>query len=78
MTQNEKASLDAMYQQTLVSVQRHRDRVADIQFKMTDEDNSSTDIAKYATAMNNCTKSIENEIRTLKNLATVIEALDSE
>ena len=68
--------MDAMYQQTLISVQNHRERVADIQFKMTDEDNSSTDIAKYATALNNCTKSIENEIRTLKNLAMVIEAMD--
>ena len=76
MTQNEKASLDAMYQQTLVSVAKHRDRVADIQFKMTEDELTSTDIAKLATAMNNCTKSIENEIRTLKNLATVIEAMD--
>ena len=78
MTMNEKASLDAMYRQKLISVQKHRDRVADIKFKMNDEDNSSTDIAKYATAMNNCTKSIENEIRTLKNIATVLEAMDSE
>tara|TARA_R110002020_G_scaffold41680_2_gene122704 strand:+ start:166 stop:399 length:234 start_codon:yes stop_codon:yes gene_type:complete len=76
MTQNEKASLDAMYQQTLVSVAKHRERVADIQFKMTEDELTSTDIAKLATAMNNCTKSIENEIRTLKNLATVIEAMD--
>ena len=65
-----------MYQQTLVSVAKHRERVADIQFKMTEDELTSTDIAKLATAMNNCTKSIENEIRTLKNLATVIEAMD--
>tara|TARA_R110002020_G_scaffold109785_1_gene253998 strand:+ start:206 stop:439 length:234 start_codon:yes stop_codon:yes gene_type:complete len=76
MTQNEKATLDAMYKQTLISVQKHRERVADIQFKMTEDDLSCTDVAKLATAMNNCTKSIENEIRTLKNLATVIEAMD--
>ena len=76
MTNNEKASLDAMYSQTLISVQKHRERVADIQFKMSEEDLNATDIAKLATAMNNCTKSIENQIRTLKNLATVIEAMD--
>ena len=76
MTQNEKASLDALYSQTLISVQKHRERVADIQYKMTEEDLTSTDVAKYATALNNCTKSIENEIRTLKNLATVLEAMD--
>ena len=68
--------MDAMYKQTLISVQKHRERVADIQFKMTEDDLSCTDVAKLATAMNNCTKSIENEIRTLKNLATVIEAMD--
>lgn len=76
MTQNEKASLDALYTQTLISVQKHRERVADIQYKMTEEDLTSTDVAKYATALNNCTKSIENEIRTLKNLAQVLEAMD--
>tara|TARA_R110002020_G_scaffold459626_2_gene677709 strand:- start:3461 stop:3643 length:183 start_codon:yes stop_codon:yes gene_type:complete len=59
-------------------VEKIKDRVAEIENKMGNDENTPTDLQKYAVALNNLAKTQQVEIKTLKDLAAVIEAMEND
>jgi|TARA_R110002012_G_scaffold2026_2_gene9644 hypothetical protein len=78
MAKSEKRRIEELYSKTLLSVEKIKDRVAEIENKMGNDENTPTDLQKYAVALNNLAKTQQVEIKTLKDLAAVIEAMEND
>ena len=78
MAKTEKERIEQLYAKTLLSVEKIKDRVAEIENRMGNPENTATDIHKLAGALNNVTKSQQNEISVLKSLSVVLESLEKE
>lgn len=78
MAKSEKRRIEELYSKTLLSVEKIKDRVAEVENKMGNEENTPTDLQKYAVALNNLTKSQQVEIKTLKDLGAVLSAMEKD
>lgn len=76
MAKTEKERLEILYAMTLLSVEKIKDRVVEIENRMATEENTPNDIHKLAAALNNVTKSQQNEIKVLKDIGGVLESLE--
>jgi hypothetical protein len=76
MTRNEKNRIDTLYQQSILSLEKNRARVADLQNKMAEPDLTPTDMNKISGAVRNMTQSIQADIKILESLAKVLSALE--
>ena len=78
MAKTEKERIERLYARTLLSVEKIKDRGVEIENKMGNDTNTANDIHKYAAALNNVTKSQQNEISVLKSLSLVLESMEKE
>ena len=78
MAKTEKERIEQLYARTLLSVEKIKDRVAEIENRMANPENTANDIHKLAAALNNVTKSQQNEINVLKSLSIVLESMEEE
>ena len=78
MAKSEKRRIEELYSKTLLSVEKIKDRVAEVENKMGNEENTPTALQKYAVALNNLTKSQQVEIKTLKDLGAVLSAMEKD
>ena len=78
MANSEQRRIEDLYSKTLHSVEKIKDRVAELENKIGNEENTPTDIQKYAVALSNLAKTQQIEIKTLKDLGAVLAAMEED
>ena len=74
----ERERLQRLYQQTLLSLEKNQIEKMSMQQKLSDPKIKAADVHKLATALKHLAQTIDYEIKTLKNLAVVIEPEEDE
>jgi len=74
----EKEKLERLYQQTLMSLEKNQQEKMVIQKNLSNPKIKAGDVHKLATALKHLAQTIDYEIKTLKNLAIVIQPAEDD